>query len=135
MFEGLQKMPEIGFKNSRKPIFKDFANLPDTGLLVYRKPIPEKAQTLVTVCSEIIIPNQQTVQSLLEGLGNPATHEIEMELNRVDTLHFISMHIIEGIGSEPDYLMLEMSGDGTESNIIDDICCLLYTSPSPRDRG
>ena len=122
MFEGLQKMPEIEFKNSNKPIFKNFAGLPDTGLLVFRKPIPEKPQTLVTICSEIIIPNQETVRSLLEGLGNPATEELKKELNKIDTLHFVSMHIIEGIGAEPHYLMLEMSGDGSESKIIDDIC-------------
>lgn len=126
MFKGLHELPGISFKNSVKPIFKDFANIPDTGQLVYRRPKAEALQTIVTICSEIAIPlgnegQPATVQKLLDGLGNPVAPDLSAELQKIETLHFVSMHVIEGVNTEPDYLLLEISVDGDESSAIDDI--------------
>jgi len=108
-------------------------SLPDAYPMQFTPPLPgpakEAGQNLYTVCSEIRCPPEQRPQieqnvlELIKELGNPGDEDMRRRLLATGCIHFMSMNVIKGETSkEPSYLVLEMSADGDEDQVLAKIC-------------
>ena len=130
MLKRLEDLDDVSVDLTKKRGVTEFLGLPDAIQVKFKKPQELVQQSLVTICSEISIPLEDipqggtNVQELLENMNNPAKGELQTALQSIETLHFISMHVVKGKEgtAEPDYIFLEMSVDGTEEDGIDALC-------------
>ena len=77
------------------------------------------AHAMITVA--VPIANQVSVHDLrrqVADLGNLPRADVKSAFEATDCIHFASLNVVPGGKGQPGYLVFEVSGDGTEKNII-----------------
>ncbi len=77
------------------------------------------AQSMITICMPV--QDESTAAALEEDirrLGNPAAPEARAAFEAAGCLHFASLACIRGGDGEPTHVVLEMSADGKQGDVI-----------------
>jgi deferrochelatase/peroxidase EfeB len=77
------------------------------------------SHALVTIVAGVSGNDIRTLREKIEALGNPAGGAIKKALDDTGVIHFASLHALKAASGPDGHLILEFSGDGEESALLD----------------
>jgi len=85
----------------------------------------------VTVAIPFQAERAAAVEAYLNELGNPPAEAIRQKLDDAGFVHFMSMWVVEGDGSAPNHIIIEMNADGT----VEEVTAKLAETMGPEISG
>jgi deferrochelatase/peroxidase EfeB len=81
--------------------------------------------SLVTIVAHVPAAHLTRLDSLIDGLGNPADKAVSKSLDAAGCIHFMSLHAIPEGDDRKGYLVLEFTADGEPRAALDKIAAAI----------